>query len=169
MIRLGGIKFSEELVQITVSRTSVHDSEIQYLLNLMTGKKINLPFLCHTGAASEADSTTVFCVERSEYDTVQQLLSLSTLHISQWFSIPSVGTVTIFPHRNSFRVLGTSLAVFGKNGYPVYSVGTSISALAVNTDFSMLDEIASSLQQYFELPENHAPFRPEFQLKEMDE
>jgi hypothetical protein len=46
-------------------------------------------------------------------------------------------------------------------------MASSISAIAVNTEFNALDSIAEKLQTEIILPENHAPFRQEFHLKEI--
>jgi hypothetical protein len=167
MIRLGGIKFSEELAQITVNGSSSSGIQIHGLLSGIAVEKINIPFFCLSNDVEIKQCSAIFCVERSEFDTVQQLLPRLSLPDRSWSVIQSVGTITLFPHRNSFSILGKTLAIFGKYRYPVHSLSTSISALAVNTDFSLLDEIAENLQESFELPENHAPFRPQFLLKEM--
>lgn len=169
MIRLGGIKFSEELVQITVNRNSPSDSAIQDLLGCITAKKINIPFLCHANEQENFSDSTVFCVSVSDSDTVLQLLTIETLRLGSFSLIESVGTLTIFPHRNSYEMTGKILTILGQNNYPIYSLSTSISALAINTDFNQLDDIVLHLQQDFELPDNHAPFRPEFQLKELSD
>lgn len=169
MIRLGGIKFSEELVQFTVTRTSSADSSIHELLQSLTAKKINIPFLCSSAKNSKYKDTTTFCVAQIDYESVKKIICSDILHLSTWFSTDSVGTVTVFPHKNSFLILGKILSIFADRNFPVYSISSSISALAVNSDYNQLDNIALNLQQHFELPENHAPFRPEFQLKELPE
>ncbi len=169
MIRLGGIKFSEELVQITINRTTPGDSAVQDLLKHITARKINIPFLCYTDEQQSSCSSTVFCIAASDADTVHQFLNLKTLQLSSFSHIEAVGTLTIFPHRNSYEIFGKIITIMGQNNYPIYSLSTSISALALNTDFNQLDDIVIALQQDFELPENHAPFRPEFQLKELSE
>lgn len=71
----------------------------------------------------------------------------------------SVGTLTLFPHQSSLNKLGLVLTMFGKHGLPVYGMNSSISALAINTDYHRLDEAAELLKTVFLLPENHAPFR----------
>lgn len=170
MIRLGGIKFSEELVQITVNQTTPSDSAIQDLLGHIRAQKINIPFLCYADEQDNSCSSTVFCVSVSDFDAVQQLLNLNTLQLSSFSIIESVGTITTFPHRNSYEVIGKIVTILGQHNHPIYSLSTSISALALNTAFSQLDDIVLLLLKHdFELPENHAPFRPEFQLKELSE
>lgn len=169
MIRLGGIKFSEELVQITVTRASHEDTAIHELLRLITAQKINIPFLCHSDFKNGHNGRTSFCVDSSDFDAVEQLTTISSPKINSVSFIESVGSLTIFPHKNSFLILGKILTLLGNHNFPIYSMSSSISAFAFNSDYKLLDEIASCLLQHFELPENHAPFRPEFQLKEISE
>jgi aspartokinase len=168
IVRIGGIKFSEELVQVTVACTSSDYSlSICRLLQQLAYKNINIPFLCHSVANKNPESS--FCVHRSELGRIQQLLVLLSLQDEHVDIIPSVGTLTVFPHRNSFKLLGLLIHFFGRHGFPIHSLGTSISAIALNTDYILLDEIAEKLQNVLELPENHAPFRPGFRLTQIQQ
>jgi hypothetical protein len=106
-------------------------------------------------------------VDRSELYKVQQILNFSSFQNEHVEIIPSVGTLTLFPHRNSYKILGLLMHFFGKHGFPVHSLGTSISTIALNTDYILLDEITEKLQKVFELPENHAPFRQDFRLTQI--
>jgi hypothetical protein len=164
-VHIGGIKFSEELVQVTVACKAADDSSIYQLLHLLAEKNINIPFLCHSGVTGIPESS--FCVDRSELGRVRQILNFSSFQNEHVKIIQSVGTLTLFPHRNSLKLLGLILHFFGIHKFPVHSLGTSISAIALNTDYNLLDEIASKLQNVLELPENHAPFRSGFRLTQI--
>lgn len=164
-IRLGGIKFSEELVQLTFFRTSTADTSFAHLLQLLAERSINIPFLCLSSLTKTPES--VFCVDRQDLDMVQQLLHCSSTTNKQVKIIPSVGMLTVFPHRNSFRLLGRLIRFFGDAGYPLHSLGTSISAVAMITDYQLLEEIAEKLQSLFTLPDNHAPFRQGFRVTQI--
>jgi hypothetical protein len=159
-VRIGGIKFSEELVQVTVARKSSEDSSIYQLLHLIAERNINIPFLCHSVITKTPES--IFCVDRSDLGRIQQILNFSSFQNKHISIIPSVGTLTLFPHRNCFKLLGLVISFFGRYGYPIHSLSTSISAIALNTDYFMLNIIAENLQQILDLPENHAPFRQDF-------
>jgi hypothetical protein len=164
-IHIGGIKFSEELAQVTVVREPAGDTSFDDLLHLLACRRINIPFICHDNSADNAEIS--FCTLLSELGRVQEVLNFSSFTSRSIRIIPSVGTLTLFPHRNSFRLLGLVIGFFGSNRYPIHSLSTSISAIAMNTDFCLLDEIAVKLQSLVELPENHAPFRQEFRLTQM--
>lgn len=164
MIRIGGIKFSEELVQITFTRKSPTDSPVEPLLQFISLNKLNIPFVCHS--ATQPYPETILCIDRSDFQPVEHFLKGAAFTHTNWSYIESVGSLTIFPHRNSFLFLGNVLNVLGENGFPVYAISSSISALALTTDYNRLEDVATCLQEQFELPENHAPFRQEFQLKQ---
>ncbi len=165
MVRIGGIKFSEELAQVTIAYNTSDKSSLPHLLQLIAGKSINISFLCHSVVTNFPESS--FCVERFELYRIQQILNFSPFQYRHSKIIPSVGTMTFFPHRNSFRLLGTIMHFFGKNQFPIHSLSTSISTIALNTDYSLLDEIAEKLQTVLELPENHAPFRQDFRISQI--
>lgn len=161
-ILIGGIKFSEELVQVTVVRNSADETSFDDLLHLFAGRQINIPFICHSTSNDTAKSS--FCVLLGELGRVQEILNFSVFTNRSVRIIPSVGTLTLFPHRNSFHLLGLIIGFFGKNQYPIHSLATSISAIALNTDYCLLDDIAEKLQAVVKLPDNHAPYRQEFLL-----
>ncbi|WP_457575924.1 hypothetical protein [Desulfomarina sp.] len=163
---IGGIKFSEELVQVSFTGGEVDDSSFNGILRLVAERRINITFLCHALTTSR-DCKSSFCVAREDYSQVQAILDFSSFKNQQRTVFHSVGTITLFPHRNSFNLLGLVVRIFGQSGYPIYSMGSSISAIAINTDFSALDSIAEKLQMELILPKNHAPFRQEFHLKEI--
>jgi hypothetical protein len=164
-IRIGGIKFSEELIQVTVALKSPHDSSIHQLLHVIAEKHINIHFLCHSVLTGSPES--IFCVERSELGRIEQILHFSSHQSEHINIIPSIGTLTLFPHKNEFKLLGLIINFFGHNRLPVHSLSTSISAIAINTDFHHLDNIAQKLQNIIELPDNHAPFRQEFRVTQI--
>jgi len=164
-IRIGGIKFSEELVQLTFFRPSTADCSFTRLLQLLAEKSVNIPFLCSSSLTKTPEG--VFCVDRRDLGMVEQLLRCSSTTSEQVKLIPSVGMLTVFPHRNSFKLLGRLIRFFGDSGYPLHSLGTSISAVAIITDYQLLEEIAEKLQSIFTLPDNHAPFRQGFRVTQI--
>ncbi len=164
-VRIGGIKFSEELVQVTVACTSPDDSSIYQLLSLIAERNINITFLCHSSATKTLES--IFCVESSDFGKIQQVLKFLSFENEQVTFIPSVGTLTLFPHRNNFTLLGQIINFFGKYKFPIHSISTSISAIAINSDYFLLNEIAEKLQTIIQLPDNHAPFRQVFRVTQI--
>jgi len=165
-ISIGGLKFSEKLTHISLIKNTGDDSSIDDLLRLLAQKRINIPFLCHSSTLYP-NHRSCFCVSRESFPQVQSLLKFSSFSNLNIKIIPTVGTITLFPHKNSFQLLGRIVQTFGKFSFPIYSMSSSISALALNTDYPSLDKVAETLQGIISLPENHAPFRQEFCLKEL--
>ncbi|TKB27954.1 hypothetical protein FCL47_00205 [Desulfopila sp. IMCC35006] len=164
-VRIGGIKFSEELIQVTVAKKSPDDLSICRLLHLIAEKNINISFLCHSVFTRTPE--TIFCVESSELDAIRNILKAAAFPDEHFDIIRSVGTLTLFPHRNELKLLGLIIDLFGACNFPVYSFSTSISAIALNTDFLSLDNIAKKLQTVLLLPDNHAPFRQGFRVTQI--
>lgn len=165
-ISIGGIKFSERLTQITLVKNEADDSSLDDLLHLIVQKRINIPFLCHS-STTYPNHRSSFCISCKDYPALQNLLHFSSFNNLNIKIIQSVGTITLFPHKNSFHLLGHLIQAFGKFKFPIYSMSSSISAIALNTDFLSLDMVAEKLQEVVILPDNHAPFRQEFCLKEL--
>ncbi len=165
-ISIGGIKFSEKLTHISLIKNKGNDSSIDDLLRLLAQKRINIPFICYS-TTLYPNHRSCFCVSSENFPQVQSLLKFSTFSNLNIKIIPTVGTITLFPHKNSFQLLGRIIQTFGKFNFPIYSMSSSISAIALNTDFLSLDKVAHTLQGITSLPENHAPFRQEFCLKEL--
>ncbi len=164
-IRIGGIKFSEELIQITVACPSPDNSALCQLLQLIAEKNINISFLCHSVLAGTPACN--FCVDRAELSRLRDILTSYANPGKDVGIIESVGTMTIFPHRNDIKLLGRILLFFGRHGFPLHSFCTSISAITLNTDYLLLDTIAEKLQTIVLLPENHAPFRQGFRVTQI--
>ncbi len=165
-ISIGGIKFSEKLTHISLVKDTAEDSSIDDLLRLLAKRRINIPFLCHSSTLY-ASQRSCFCVSCENFPGVLSLLNFSSFSNLNIKVVPAVGTITLFPHKNSFQLLGQIIQTFGKFNIPIYSMSSSISAIALNTDFTSLDMVAENLQGVTSLPENHAPFRQEFCLKEL--
>lgn len=165
-IRIGGMKFSEELAHVTVVRPCRQEDPFAHLLHQLADRHINIPFICHSQENSQTQSS--FCVAREDLGRVREILPCALASDDSVRILTSVGTLTLFPHRNSFQLLGFILQTFAENDYPVHSLSTSISAIALNTDFHHLDDIADKLAEIVILPENHAPFRQEFRVTQLE-
>jgi len=174
-ISLGGIKFSEELVHVSHCVLSPSDRSFVDLIERIAEKRINMPFIC----AGAMRST--FCVAAADFVFLEKLLDSHTQPSKQTCLKPPadpavcdqlqithrVGTLTLFPHRRSLVMLGQVVEILGQAGIVIHSICTSISAVALNLDFHLLDLAVEVLEKIVELPDNHAPFRPEFSVKQI--
>ncbi|MBU1565951.1 MAG: hypothetical protein KJ630_10025 [Proteobacteria bacterium] len=178
-ISIGGIKFSEELVHVTHRALSTNDRSYVDLIKRIAEKRINMPFVCSGGLGAAMHNT--FCVAADDFLIVarlfdtppilceragQQLSSRLSL-VDQLQIIHGVGTLTLFPHRRSLTMLGQIIDILGQYGIIIHSLCTSISAIAINVDYQLLDQAVEALEKIVELPENHAPFRPEFSVRQI--
>lgn len=178
-ISIGGIKFSEELVHVAHCGFSPSDRSFVDLIERIAENRINLPFVCAGADGDESHST--FCVAATDFAVVERLLytepsrsqekyqqqpvALSTgnqLQITH-----GVGTLTLFPHRRSLAMLGHIIEILGQAGIVIHSLCTSISAMAINVDYHLLDLAVEVLEKIVELPDNHAPFRAEFSVRQI--
>jgi hypothetical protein len=165
--RIGGIKFSEELIHCAVLCRTSQKQELALLLNLIAKKSVSLPF--YTSSVADGLLTANFCAHSNELKTLEKIVSSTPLSSTDIQITPSVGLLTLFPHRNSLLLVGKIVQLMADFHFPLYSFSTSISALAVNTAYEKLDELSEKLQTLVELPENHAPFRQQFRIKQLDQ
>lgn len=164
-ISVGGIKLSPELAQFSYTRTATEKCFLAPVLESIAGKHINISFLSLSEASGNVSVS--FCVEVENHVVVKGILESAIQSPQQLQCIPSAGTLTIFPHRNSFALLGRVIQTFAVNKLPVYGFCTSISALSIVTAFCSLEAAITALETIIELPENHAPFRQEFSIRQI--
>lgn len=184
-IGIGGIKFSEERFHLTHRAHSATDRSFAGLLREIANHRINLPFVC-TRAGGEVHVST-FCIAAGDFPLLAGLLDdlpnsnpppaqVGTLPFGYNFSgtsfrsqlevIPRVGTLTLFPHRRDLALLGRVVEGVARSGIAIHSLCTSISALVLNIDYVLLDRAVKALEDIVVLPDNHAPFRPEFCVRQ---
>lgn len=180
-IGIGGIKFSEELVHIAHRALAPDDRTFADLIHGIAEKRINIPFVCSATGPAESDIRNCCCIHATDFFRFEQIVDTLSSPSSPGGGPPGfysslrqqllitrgVGTLTIFPHRRSLALLGRVVEVLGRSGIDIYSLCTSISALAVNVDFHQLDFAVKALRKIVDLPEDHAPFRPEFCVRQI--
>jgi hypothetical protein len=159
-IAIGGIKLSSELVLIRFFPKT--GFPVEALFRRLTDRQINLTGV--TLDAEEGFQSGLCCISAEDRLSVEETL--------QAFSGPfeiqsSVGTITIFPHQSRLDLMGRLLSTLGQIGLPIYGMASSFSSLTIITDYVRLDDAVSAVCRVVRLPENHAPFRPEFQIKQL--
>jgi hypothetical protein len=163
--RLGGIKFSLELVQINSLDRPGECLRTGRLLRLLAERRINLPFFFYSPGFPRSISSLGLEVE--EFDQVESTLMGDPDLSPGLETIRPVGTLTLFPHRSDLALLGRVLRAWGRSGFPLYGMGTSISTVTISTDYRLLDRAFEALKTLLGLPENTVPQRPEFRVKQV--
>ena len=154
-IVIGGLRFSTEQVQATLSGIAADCHNFIGFLGELAEEKINLPFLCLNTVNG---GCAAVCLSRKDFDQYRSAAALQPPATGAEL-ITSTGSLTLFPHQSRLKTLGVLLEIFGHNRLSLYSLCSSISALVINTDYCRLEQAAKILQTCFQLPENHAPFR----------
>lgn len=158
-MKLGGIKLSPEMAQFSFAAGSSTLSGLVEILGELTQKKMNLSFLWLNHSTHQNHHS--FCAASSYSGQIHGWIGNFNYNANNHSTKTKVGTITLFPHRNSIAFLSSIISIFLKKKIPIFSMNTSISAVFINTDYNMLDLAAAEIQSHFELPINHAPFRDE--------
>lgn len=162
---IGGIKLSEELVQIRIF-LSVDMYSVTTLLKPIAAQQVSIGSLSHT--ATKSGASLLFTVARDDFDTAYgALCTLGGVWKEDIQSLHGLGSISIFPHRNSALLLTDVCCLFARNNLPIHSLATSISAISITTDYSLIDKACQCIENIFSLPENHAPFRQEFRIQQI--
>lgn len=164
-LRANGIKLSLEMTLITIRASSGASDLNARFLKLMGENRINLPFLCN--AARDAITAGTYCMLSEDIPRAERIIAGDKTLALNLEYLPSVGSISVFPHNFSLAFIGGVLRLMGRFGAPLYSLATSISALTMITDFPKLGPTADYLARHVSLPQSHSPFRPEIHIKSM--
>lgn len=166
MISIGGIKLSDELAQFNLVTRGSDDTSLSSYLKLLADSRINLTFL----AMSQRDKVTVcnFCVAVKDSLPAKQILTPDGGSTFEVDMIVPVGTITIFPHQRNFSMLGKVVDCLAQADVPILAFGTSLSSLAINTDFLHIDRAVAALEKILAIPANHSPYRQEPEVKAVE-
>ncbi|MGB5156695.1 hypothetical protein [Desulfobacterium sp. N47] len=156
---IGGLKLSSELVQIRLLPNSGFSANEMF--SLLADRRINMTMVSID--ATDNEMTGICYIFEEDRTTAERALLPLAAAIEL---LSPVGAITIFPHRFRLFLIENILSAMGKDGLPVYGIASSNSALTITTDYHRLDDAVSAVCRIVSLPENHAPFRPEFRIKQ---
>ena len=157
---VGGLKLSPELVQIRLFPKAGYP--VEEMFGRLADRKINL-----TGVVLEANDghlNGIGCILAEDRLPAEEALRNFE---GSFEMLAPVGTLTIFPHQARLELFARLLSALGSSGIPVYGIVSSFSSLTITMDYQRLDEAVSVVCSIVRLPENHAPFRPEFRVKQL--
>ncbi len=144
-IRINDFRLSRELFQLELLNVSGSIDADLYFLKALAAVRINIEFLTRT--CIDEKSRSSFCIRSEFHDMVKRLLDPEPSLKDLTKFIPSVGLVTLFPHRFSLEILGLSLNVLGRARLPIHGIASSISSITFVTDFERLEEAVKELQE----------------------
>jgi len=159
-LKIDGIKLSGELVQINLLPGT--DFSAARLFCEMAGRRINMPLVTLDAAADRLAGAC--CIAAEDLARAQPVLEAASGALQV---IERVGSLTVFPHRARFDLFECMLSGFARRGLPVHAIASSLAALTFTTDYGRLDEAAAAVLEKAALPDNHAPFRPEFKVRQI--
>jgi hypothetical protein len=163
LIRVDGIKLSQELIHINVLPRPDERNLIARFLKSMTENRINFPILFYS--ALDQRSQGSFCIAKEDSGQLNQILAKDPELKETVECISPVGSVSLFPHKFSLKFFGCLMHVFGKSGLPLYGMAASLSALTLTTDFHLLERAIELIEPHISLPSNHSPFVPQIRIK----
>ena len=157
---VGGLKLSLELVQFRLLPNA--GLTITGMLRRLADKQINLLGV----SLDETEGPLTGTCTLSAEDRFKAIEALEPFNRSFEITSP-VGSLTIFPIQSRINLVGGLLSAMGASGLPVLGFASSLSSLTIITDYHRLDEAVNAVCRVITLPENHAPFRPEFRVKQL--
>lgn len=156
-LRLGGITLSDELVQLDIQDSRDGNERFLALLRRIACAKVAIPHLHQARAGGKMQST--LCLAAEDFTSLSR--DPDGELGGPWCSVRrSVGTVSLFPHRFDLALYGRVVHVLQKRGIPVHGISSSVSALVIHTDYSLLEDVVAAILTLCHLPENHTPLRP---------
>jgi len=164
-LRADGIKLSLEMTLITIRASLSESDPCARFLKLMGENRINLPFLCI--AARDDSKSGIYCILSEDIPRAKRVIARGETLATRLEYLPSVGSISVFPHNFNLEFIGVMLSLMGQSGAPMHGLATSISALSMITDFSLLEQVANYLSRHVSLPGNHSPFRPDIRIKSL--
>lgn len=155
-LKLDGLKLSEELALIRYNRR-IDEQPDKSLYRFCAEHKINIVFtserITHTRCYTNC------CIDKKNSRLVGNWIEMGADSDNDIHAYPSVGLLSVFPHKSSFMVAGRLLAALGANQIPIYGMSTAISVLTVIVDYANQDAAVEALKDHVSLPSHHSPFR----------
>jgi len=161
-IPVGGIKLSNELVQVVFLNRSFSENFRPLFIQTLANHQVNIPFLSVSCISEKTRGSC--CVAAEDIFQVKKLVARDSELKGNVEFLSDVGALSIFPHRSTLKLLGLIFNAFGNARLPIHGMASSISALTFITGYSYLDKAVETLLTFLELPERHAPMKPEIRI-----
>jgi aspartokinase len=161
-VKLGGMKQSLELCQFDLRGPHSPDRILPGISGLLAAQKINIAFITYNQLSNEFHQLTL-CPHQYDSSRTSGILAATGTLPAGWAiqSREHVGIITVYPHRSPIKILGSVMVSWASQSIPIYGIATSLSAISFVTDYRAIDKGIEVLRNTFQLPEDHAPIKPE--------
>ncbi len=168
-LKIGGLKQSLELCQFDLRGPDSSEEIASKVSTLLLYQKINMEFLTYYPNRNSYHQLT-FCISQDKFFTTSEILKKECSLPIGWEinSRGHVGIITIFPHQSAIKILGVIMVSWAAQSIPIYGIATSLSAISFVTDYYLIDKATEVIQDLFQLPEDHAPIKPEIRYYQSD-
>jgi aspartokinase len=169
-VKLGGMKQSLELCQFDLRGPGPREKVVPKVSTLLASQKINIAFLAYNHLNNEFHQLTI-CPHQYDFIRTSRILNTKSTLPRGWAiqSREHVGILTVYPHRSPIKILGCVLVSWSAESIPIYGIATSLSAISFITDYHNIDKGIEVVQESFQLPDDHAPIKPELIYYQSDE
>jgi aspartokinase len=169
-VKLGGMKQSLELCQFDLRGPESPDRIVPRVSKLLASQKINIAFLTFNQLNNGFHQLTI-CPHQHDFTRTSGILNTKGTLPSSWAiqSREHVGILTVYPHRSPIKILGWVMVSWAVQSIPIYGIATSLSAISFITDYHTIDKGIEVIQRSFQLPDDHAPIKPELIYYQSDE
>jgi len=169
-VKLGGMKQSLELCQFDLRGQDSPERIVPRVSKLLASQKINIAFLTYNKLNNESHQLTIL-LNQCDFTRSSELLNTKGTLPRGWAmqSRKHVGILTVYPHRNPLKILGCVMVLWAAQSIPIYGIATSLSAISFITDYQAIDKGIEVIQNSFQLPDDHAPIKPELIYYQSDE
>jgi aspartokinase len=169
-VKLGGMKQSLELCQFDLRGPDSPERIVPRVSKLLASQKINIAFLTYSQLNSGFHQLTI-CPHQYDFTRTSGVLNAKDTLPRGWAiqSREHVGILTVYPHRSPIKILGCVMVSWAAQSIPIYGIATSLSAISFITDYHTIDKGIEVVQSSFQLPDDHAPIKPELIYYQSDE
>jgi len=161
-LKIGGLKQSLELSQFDLRGPDSSEKIVLGITKLLASQRINIEFLTYYPNRDNYHQLT-FCINQDKFsDTSKILKKQGPLPMGWEINCRGhVGIISIFPQHSALKMLAVIIVSWGKESIPIHGIATSLSAISFTTDYHVIDKAVEVIQGLFQLPDNHAPLKPE--------
>ncbi|MFC1863011.1 hypothetical protein ACFL1Z_03560 [Thermodesulfobacteriota bacterium] len=158
-IKIEGINLSEKRVAVNFWNLPNTNETLIRFCRVLTEHQININFLSAGG--DKEDGWIICCVAENDQDLLKRLIGLE-LGITTYVEVvPSIGLLTIFPHKNSFKFFGITLRAFLESELPLCGLTSSISAFSFVTEFNLFKKAVLKLQKFLKVRPDEIYYKEE--------